>query len=93
MTKRQSNLILLSEVFNNQNLSCLESSNRADVIEMKRILTLPYESLSNQQLEKCLEYLSIQDGKPYEPLNVSAWSIEQLENRLFELDNKAHETN
>ena len=59
-----------------------------DIIEMERLLKLPKESLSNQQLEKCLEYLSIDTGKPYRKLNLSTWTNEQLESRLFELDNK-----
>ena len=82
---RQSKLELLQEIFNNGNLNAIKDY---DIIEMERLLKLPKESLSNQQLEKCLEYLSIDTGKPYRKLNLSTWTNQQLESRLFELDNK-----
>lgn len=90
MNNRQSKIQILQEVFNSGNIKAIKEN---DVIEMERLLKVNPNTLSNEDLEKCLEYLSIQEGKPYEPLNLSTWTNEQLETRLFELNNKDHETN
>jgi hypothetical protein len=59
-----------------------------NTIEMERMLQANPETLSNENLEKCLEYLCMKEGKTYKPLNLSTWTNEQLEAELFELDNK-----
>ena len=82
---RQSKLELLQEIFNNRNLNAIKDY---DIIEMEKLLKVNPDTLSNEDLEKCLEYLSIDTGKPYRKLNLSTWTNEQLESRLFELDNK-----
>ena len=82
---RQSKLELLQEIFNNGNLNAIKDY---DIIEMEKLLKVNPDTLSNEDLEKCLEYLSIDTGKPYRKLNLSTWTNEQLESRLFELDNK-----
>ena len=87
---RRSKLELLQEIFNNGNLNAIKDY---DIIEMEKLLKVNPDTLSNEDLEKCLEYLSIDTGKPYRKLNLSTWTNQQLESRLFELDNKDHETN
>ena len=82
---RQSKLELLQEIFNNGNLNAIKDY---DIIEMEKLLKVNPDTLSNEDLEKCLEYLSIDTGKPYRKLNLSTWTNQQLESRLFELDNK-----
>ena len=82
---RQSKLELLQEIFNNGNLNAIKDY---DIIQMEKLLKVNPDTLSIEDLEKCLEYLSIDTGKPYRKLNLSTWTNEQLESRLFELDNK-----
>ena len=82
---RQSKLELLQEIFNNGNLNAIKDY---DIIQMEKLLKVNPDTLSNEDLEKCLEYLSIDTGKPYRKLNLSTWTNQQLESRLFELDNK-----
>ena len=85
---RRIKLELLQEIFNNRNLNAIKDY---DIIQMEKLLKVNPDTLSNEDLEKCLEYLSIDTGKPYRKLNLSTWTNEQLESRLFELDNKLKE--
>ena len=87
---------LLDLAFNGRDKKAIKSlTGGFDAIEMERMLQANPESLSNEQLEKCLEYLSIKMGNPYKKHDFSTWTNEQLEARLFELENKLieHETN
>ncbi len=87
---------LLDLAFNGRDKKTIKSlTGGFDAIEMERMLNANPETLSNEQLEKCLEYLSIKMGKPYKKLDLSTWSNEQLEAELFELENKLieHEAN
>ena len=85
---RRIKLELLQEIFNNRNLNAIKDY---DIIQMEKLLKVNPDTLSNEDLEKCLEYLSIDTGEPYKKLNLSTWTNQQLESRLFELDNKLKE--
>ena len=87
MTDRQNKIQLLQEVFNNGNLTATKSlTGGFDEIEMERMLKANPETLSNEQLEKCLDYLCKATGRVR--IDYSTWTNEQLEARLFELNNK-----
>jgi hypothetical protein len=58
-------------------------------IEIERMLQNNPETLSNEQLEKCLEYLCMKEGKPYKKLDLSTWTNEQLKAELLKLNNKS----
>lgn len=80
---------LLDLAFNGRDKNAIKSLiGGFNAIEIERMLQANPETLSNEDLEKCLEYLSIDTGKPYRKLNLSTWTNQQLESRLFELDNK-----
>ena len=82
---------LLDLAFNGRDKNAIKSlTGGFDAIEMERMLNANPETLSNEDLEKCLEYLSNSTGEPYIKLDLSTWTNQQLETRLFEID-KNHE--
>ena len=83
---------LLDLAFNGRDKNAIKSLiGGFNAIEIERMLQANPETLSNEDLEKCLEYLSIVAAEPYNKIDLSTWTNEELERRLFELDNKDHE--
>jgi hypothetical protein len=78
---------LLDLAFNGGDKKAIKSlTGGFDEIEMERMLKANPETLSNEQLEKCLDYLCKANGRVR--IDYSTWTNEQLEARLFELNNK-----
>jgi hypothetical protein len=83
---------LLDLAFNRRDKNAVKSlTGGFDEIELERLLQANPETLSNEDLEKCLDYLCKETGRVR--IDYSNWTAEQLEERLFELENKDHETN